>query len=43
MATAVPFDVEPLTASFGAVLRGLDLTQQASDADYAAAKAKVLA
>jgi len=42
MATAVPFDVEPLTASFGAVLRGLDLTQQASDADYAALQNSVV-
>lgn len=30
------FDVEPLTATFGAVLRGLDLTHDASDAEYAA-------
>ena len=42
MATAVPFDVEPLTASFGAVLRGLDLTQEASDADYAALQDSVV-
>ena len=36
MATNVMFDVEPLTAGFGAVLDGIDLTGQVSDAEYAA-------
>ena len=36
MATTVTFEVEPLTASFGALLHGIDLADDVSEAEYTA-------